>query len=212
MAGAVVPNGHDTLWFEAWFLVNKDHRHFQGKTDATWGIHVAYDIWGYHISPRVHIQTSSHLQVWLLGSEKTHWWVKREHGKKLHAILGVVSGRFNDQVSERVHMPWPPVHPKKSMVVRKRIPYNCLWFDTGVVPDGDLKRQVLYVSTAIKIIVGLGGNCRSNLAIDKTIVARCQACYPWEWVLRLESNSWVAEEGSVCLGTHQEAPLLAKIY
>ena len=132
--------------------------------------------------------------------------------KKLHAILGVVSGRFNDQVSERVHMPWPPVHPKKSMVVRKRIPYNCLWFDTGVVPDGDLKRQVLYVSTAIKIIVGLGGNCRSNLAIDKTIVARCQACYPWEWVLRLERNSWVAEEGSVCLGTHQEAPLLAKIY
>ena len=56
--------------------------------------------------------------------------------KKIHTSLGVVYGRVNVQVAEQVHVPWLNVCPKKSMVARKRIPYDCLWFDSGVVPGG----------------------------------------------------------------------------
>ena len=58
----------------------------------------------------------------------------------------------------------------------------------------------------------LGGGCWSTLMIDKTIVEHFQVCYPWQWDLRIERNIRVAEEGSVCLGTHQETLLLTKIY
>ena len=203
MAGDAVPNGHDTLWFAPWFLAEKYHQNVQGESDATWGIHVAYEILGYHSSPQVQRKTSFHLQGWLMGSEETHWWVEHEHGQNIHTILGVVSGRINVQVAEQVNVSRIHVRPKKAMVVQKLIPYNCLWFDVGVVPDWDRGRQGHADSTATKIIFGIGENCRSTLAIDKAIVAHCQACHPWQWVLRLESNSLVAEEGDFCLGTHQ---------
>ena len=203
MARALVPNCHNTLWSEAWFLLGKYHWNVRGNSDATWGIHVAYKIWGYHISPQVHRQTSSNLQGWLLGSEKTHWWVEHEHGRIFHASLGVMSGQVNVQVAELVHVPQLHVRPKKSMVVWKQIPYDCLWFDADVVLDGDCRRQVHSESTATKIMFGLGENCGSTIAVDKTIVEHWQACYSLQWVLILERNNLVAEEGSVCLGTHQ---------
>ena len=203
MAGAMVTNGHNKLWFEAWLLLEKYHRNVQGNSYATWGIHFTYDIWGYRIIPLVHRKTSSRLQGWLLGSEKTHWWVEQEHGHIFHSSLGVVSGQVNVQVAEQVHVPQLHVRPKKSMVIQKRIPYGCLWFDADVVLDGDCRRQGHSKSTSTKIMFGLGENFRSTLAVDKTIVETWQACYSWQWVLRLERNNWVAEEGSVCLGTHQ---------
>ena len=43
----------------------------------------------------------------------------------------------DQQVAEQVHVPQLHVHPKKSIVIWKRIPYNCLWFDAFVVPGGD---------------------------------------------------------------------------
>ena len=156
MDGAVVPNVHNTFWFTAWFLVDKDHRHVWGNSDATWGIHVAHDIWGYHVSPQVHRQNSSHLQGFLLVSEKTRWWVEHEHGQKFHSRLGVVSVQVNVQVAEIRHVPRLHVHPKKAMVVWKRIPYDCLWFDAGFVPDGYCQRQGHAKSTATKIIFALG--------------------------------------------------------
>ena len=83
----------------------------------------------------------------------------------------------DQQVAEQVHVPQLHVHPKKSIVIWKRIPYNCLWFDAFVVPDEDRRMQEYAKSTATKRIFGLGENFRSTLAIDKTIVAHCQGVF-----------------------------------
>ena len=120
--------------------------------------------------------------------------INPEKGHKLHHCIvlrkGVKKSSCKDQkVDERVHMTQLHVHLKKYMVVLKRITYNCVWFDACIVPDGDRRRQVHTKSTAIKRIFGLGENCWSTLAIDKTVVAHCQACYHWQWVMSIERNS-----------------------
>ena len=97
---------------------------------------------------------------------------------KITCQLGCCSGQVNVQVVEQSHMSWLNVCPKKSMVVWKRIPYDCLWFDAGAVPDGERQRQGRAESISTKRIFGLGENYWYTLAIDETIVAHFQACYP----------------------------------
>ena len=103
------------------------------------------------------------------------------HSVKLWFVLdneSVVSGQVNVQMDEGVHVPRSHVRPKKDMVVRKRIPHGCLWFDAGVVPYRDRQSQGHANSTSAKRTFGLGENCQSTVAIDETIVAHCQDCYP----------------------------------